>query len=75
VREPAGPEIGFMPSFRYALSDAQIAELAAYMRLRFAPGKPPWTDLPATSAKVRLARTIDDDGRALPDVGSLSRRR
>ena len=40
-------DIGFMPAFRDALDDAQIAELAGYMRQRFAPDKPPWRDLPA----------------------------
>ena len=37
VREPATQDIGFMPAFRDALDDAQIAELAGYMRARFAP--------------------------------------
>ena len=37
VREPASRDIGFMPAFRDALDDAQIAELAGYMRARFAP--------------------------------------
>jgi nicotinate dehydrogenase subunit B len=55
VREPAGRDIGFMPAFKYALSDAQIAELAGYMRQRYAPGKPPWADLPGAVARVRAA--------------------
>jgi mono/diheme cytochrome c family protein len=37
VREPASRDIGFMPAFREALDDRQIAELAGYMRARFAP--------------------------------------
>jgi nicotinate dehydrogenase subunit B len=53
VREPAGRDIGFMPAFNHALSDAQVAELAAYMRLRFAPGKPQWRYLPQAVARVR----------------------
>ena len=53
VREPAGRDIGFMPAFGDALSDAQIADLAGYMRSRFAPGKAPWPDLEATIARVR----------------------
>ena len=56
VREPATRDIGFMPAFDHALSDAQIAELTSYMRARFAPGRPAWTDLPATVARVRAAR-------------------
>lgn len=55
VREPATKELGFMPAFRDALSDAQIAELAGYMRARFAPHAAPWADLPAQVARVRAA--------------------
>jgi nicotinate dehydrogenase subunit B len=53
VREPAGRDIGFMPSFRHALSDEQVVDLAGYMRSRFAPDKPAWSDLPGTIARVR----------------------
>jgi nicotinate dehydrogenase subunit B len=53
VREPAARDIGFMPAFRDALDDAQIAELAGYMRVRFAPREPAWTDLPQAVARVR----------------------
>ncbi|OAK63573.1 aldehyde dehydrogenase [Variovorax paradoxus] len=55
VREPATRDIGFMPAFREALDDRQIAELAGYMRARFAPQEPAWTDLPAQVARVRAA--------------------
>ncbi|GAA4358245.1 molybdopterin-dependent oxidoreductase [Variovorax defluvii] len=55
VREPATREIGFMPAFREALSDAQIAELAGYMRARFAPQEPAWKDLQQAVARVRAA--------------------
>ncbi|MDN4589524.1 aldehyde dehydrogenase [Xenophilus aerolatus] len=55
VREPAAKDLGFMPAFREALSDAQIAELAGYMRARFAPQASPWTDLPAQVARLRAA--------------------
>jgi nicotinate dehydrogenase subunit B len=55
VREPAHRDIGFMPAFRDALDDAQIAELAGYMRARFAPQAPPWTDLPSQVARVRAS--------------------
>jgi len=57
VREPATQDIGFMPAFKYALSDAQIAELASYMRSRYAPGKATWIDLPADIARLRKAAT------------------
>ncbi|MFC5608666.1 molybdopterin cofactor-binding domain-containing protein [Variovorax soli] len=53
VREPASQDIGFMPPFADALDDRQIAELAQYMRARFAPQEPAWSGLPQ---KVREAR-------------------
>jgi nicotinate dehydrogenase subunit B len=53
IREPATRDIGFMPAFREALSDAQIAELAGYMRARFAPQEPAWKDLASEVARVR----------------------
>ncbi|MDP3607263.1 MAG: cytochrome c, partial [Polaromonas sp.] len=53
IREPASPAIGFMPAFRHSLSDAQIAELAAYMRSRYAPGRAAWDDLPAAVSRLR----------------------
>ncbi|RQO51168.1 aldehyde dehydrogenase [Variovorax sp. KBW07] len=55
VREPASRDIGFMPAFREALDDRQIAELAGYMRARFAPQEPAWKDLPGDVARVRAA--------------------
>jgi len=53
VREPASRELGFMPSFRDALDDAQVARLAAYLRERFAPDQPAWRDLEGASARLR----------------------
>ena len=55
VREPATLDIGFMPGFKYALSDTQIAEVAGYMRSRYAPNKAAWRDLPADIARLRQA--------------------
>ncbi|VTU12979.1 Nicotinate dehydrogenase subunit B [Variovorax sp. SRS16] len=55
VREPAARDIGFMPAFGDALDDAQIAELAGYMRARFAPQAPPWNDLAREVARLRAA--------------------
>jgi nicotinate dehydrogenase subunit B len=46
-------ERGAMPAFRESFSDAQMAELVTYMRNRFAPSEPPWTDVPATVARLR----------------------
>ena len=53
IQEPAGRDIGFMPAFKYSLSDAQITELASYMRQRYAPGKAAWPDLPEALARAR----------------------
>ena len=55
IREPATKDIGFMPAFRHNLNDEQVAQLAAWMRQRFAPGKPAWRELEAASARVRAA--------------------
>jgi len=54
IREPASRDIGFMPAFGSALSDAQITELAHYLRQRYAPGRPAWNDVPAALARVRV---------------------
>ena len=56
VQDPATRAIGFMPAFGRALDDAQIIELAGYMRQRFAPGRAPWGDLPETLSRVRAAQ-------------------
>jgi nicotinate dehydrogenase subunit B len=53
IREPATRELGFMPAYRDALDDTQLAQLAAYLRQRFAPTQPAWRDLEAASARVR----------------------
>ena len=55
IREPATRDIGFMPAFRDSLDDAQLAQLAAYMRQRFAPDKPAWHELEWGAARVRAA--------------------
>lgn len=53
VREPATKDIGFMPAFGDALDDAQIVELAGYMRARFAPQAAPWPTLAKDVARLR----------------------
>ena len=53
IREPATRDLGFMPAFGHALSDGQIAELAGYMRQRYAPGRPAWSGVPEALARVR----------------------
>jgi nicotinate dehydrogenase subunit B len=53
IDTPATEGLGYMPGFRDALDDRQIAEVSAYLRARFAPGKPPWKNLEQASAKIR----------------------
>ena len=54
IQEPATSNIGFMPAFKHNLNDAQLAQLAAYMRQRFAPDKPAWRDLAEAAAQARV---------------------
>ena len=49
-----GQAAPYMPSFATALTDAQVADLAAYLRSTYSD-KPAWNDLPAEVAKVRGA--------------------
>jgi nicotinate dehydrogenase subunit B len=53
VQDVPGPDVGFMPGFRHALNDAQIADLARYMRQRYAPAQPAWSELESAVARVR----------------------
>jgi nicotinate dehydrogenase subunit B len=46
---------GTMPAFRATLDDAQVADLARYARARFAPGRPAWSDLEETIARIRVS--------------------
>lgn len=55
VRETVSRDGGYMPAFRHSLSDEQIARIAGYMRQRYAPDKPAWTDIERTVARVRNA--------------------
>lgn len=47
-----GPEVMSMPAFRETLNESQIKDLAAYLRARFAPDKPAWTE--TTNAMQRV---------------------
>ncbi len=55
LMDPALPDLGTMPAFGRVYSDRQVVELLGYLRARFAPGAPPWTDLDATVARVRAS--------------------
>lgn len=66
IPDPATRELGFMPAFRDAMSDRQIAELAAYMRARYAPAQPAWPGLEAAVARLRAAPHPSSDRQPSP---------
>jgi nicotinate dehydrogenase subunit B len=43
LQAPASAEMGFMPSFAQALTDQQMVEMVNWMRARYAPQQPAWT--------------------------------
>ena len=43
VQQAASRDIGYMPAFENSLSKAQITALVQWMRQRYAPDKPAWT--------------------------------
>jgi nicotinate dehydrogenase subunit B len=45
-----------MPAFRDSVGDADLADLVATCRARFAPDAPPWEGIGATIARLRGAR-------------------
>ncbi|RYY93800.1 MAG: c-type cytochrome [Comamonadaceae bacterium] len=52
--EPAQPTLGGnMPAFADTFDDAQVAELAHYLRARFAPDRPAWRGVEVTAARLR----------------------
>ncbi len=53
IDTPAHPALGPMPGFADSLSDEQVAELAAFLRRRFAPGRPAWTDVARKVGSLR----------------------
>ena len=53
IATPATRDLGYMPGFKDSLSDRQVADLAAYLRQRFAADKPAWQGLAAKAAQVR----------------------
>ncbi|ACS60796.1 aldehyde oxidase and xanthine dehydrogenase molybdopterin binding (plasmid) [Rhizobium leguminosarum bv. trifolii WSM1325] len=49
------PEVMSMPAFRQTLNDGQIKDLADYLRARFAPDKPAWTETTKAMQRVTAA--------------------
>ena len=47
----AGPQ---MPGYTAILTDAQVADAAAYLRARYAPGRPAWTGLAEQAHRIRM---------------------
>ncbi len=52
VREPAHPDIGYMPAFADYFDDAQLAELTGFLRTELA-GQPAWEDVDKAIERVR----------------------
>ncbi|MCY1516468.1 Nicotinate dehydrogenase subunit B [compost metagenome] len=52
---PPNSELGAMPAYADTFDDRQIAQLAQYLRARFAPDQPAWQDLENTVARLRAA--------------------
>jgi len=53
IQTPANDELGYMPGFKDALDDRQIADLIGYLRERHAPGKEAWPDSTDTISRLR----------------------
>ncbi|MGZ2487310.1 nicotinate dehydrogenase subunit B [Rhizobium pisi] len=49
------PEVMSMPAFRETLNEGQIKNLADYLRARFAPDKPAWTETTKAMQRVTAA--------------------
>ena len=55
VREPANPELGYMPGFADSFNDEQMVALLKYLRANFATDKSAWPDLEADVTRIRAA--------------------
>ncbi|WP_407176161.1 molybdopterin cofactor-binding domain-containing protein [Bradyrhizobium sp. STM 3562] len=55
IIQPASSDLGYMPAFKDAMSDDQIAELVAYLRRQFAPDKPQWRDVRDAVSRLRAS--------------------
>ncbi len=53
LQHPPSRQVGFMPAFKDALSDAQIADIVRYTRARYAPDERPWTGVLERVARLR----------------------
>jgi nicotinate dehydrogenase subunit B len=55
IVQPAFSRLGYMPAFKDALNDDQLAELVSYLRRQFAPDKPAWRDVGSVIGRIRQA--------------------
>jgi len=55
IAKPASSDLGYMPAFKDSMTDRQVAELVAYLRRQFAPGKPSWEGVDAVIARLKSA--------------------
>jgi nicotinate dehydrogenase subunit B len=53
IASPVSSDLGYMPPFKDSMTDDQLAELVAYLRQQFAPGKPAWTGVRAAIDRIR----------------------
>jgi len=53
INAPATKDLGYMPGFKDSLTNTQVAELAAYLRSRFASSAPQWQGLEQKVAHLR----------------------
>lgn len=56
IQRPATRDIAFMPGFRHALDDAQLADLALWLRRRYAPDHAAWPGPQAMRERVAQVR-------------------
>lgn len=55
-QRPPSHEVAFMPGFRTAWDDRQLAEMVVWLRRRFAPELQGWGEVEAVRARVGIAR-------------------
>lgn len=53
IQKPANEDLGYMPGFKDSLDDDQIQDLLRYLRARFAPQEPEWTDSRELIGRIR----------------------
>ena len=53
ITRPAVAGLGSMPGFKHSMNDEQMASLLSYMRKRFAPDRPAWTNLKEKIGRIR----------------------